>query len=98
MRRRKFLRSSGILAVGVTASTHSIVLHASQKFIACDDPDAVNIEGLRRSMNYQPVSDDLKKICQRCVFFGKSDLPGCGYCQIFSGTVGASGSCDSWSQ
>ena len=62
---------------------------------ACVRPDT---ESLRASLNYVGVSPDPAAACAHCAFFtADSAGGGCGACAIMSGTVDATGHCDSFS-
>lgn len=64
---------------------------------ACFDPAKLSNAGMRRSLNFQPVSGDPKKKCAGCAFFIKAAAGDCGKCAIFSGgPVSAQSVCDSW--
>lgn len=62
---------------------------------SCVDPAS---ESLRSSLNYAAVAADPAKACGGCAFF-KAEAAGtaCGACEIMSGPVERSGTCDSWS-
>lgn len=93
--RRHFLSLMAPAAVGLAALLVTPGLAAKE--IACSDPEAESDEGLRTSMNYQPIADDAAKSCLKCTFYTAEGAEGCGRCQIFSGIVNGDGSCDAWS-
>lgn len=81
---------AGLVAIAVAPSI-------AAKGTACSDPEAESDEGLRKSMNYQPIAGDGAKSCLKCTFYTAEGAEGCGRCQIFSGIVNVDGSCDAWS-
>lgn len=96
--RRQFLQSVGQTSAMLTVASASPILFANDITLACSDPEAASGEGLRRSMNYQPIvnSKQTTKNCRSCSYYS-ADNSSCGYCQIFSGIVNVDGSCDVWS-
>jgi len=55
-------------------------------------------QSLRASVNYVAPAPDPASACARCAFFTADPAGGgCGNCQILSGSVDATGHCDSFS-
>ncbi|MFC4595740.1 high-potential iron-sulfur protein [Sphingobium tyrosinilyticum] len=64
---------------------------------ACFDAAKLPDAGIRRSLNFKPVSPDPKKSCSGCAFFVNGAQGDCGKCAIFNGgPVSAQSVCDSW--
>lgn len=91
--RRRFLRTTiELLPAMLLAPVASRNANAAE---TCTDHDS---ESLRASLHYRAVAPDLEKACSSCSFFEPEQPEGCGNCQILSGTVDATGHCDSWSE
>ncbi|EQB08865.1 hypothetical protein L288_07055 [Sphingobium quisquiliarum P25] len=88
--RRQFLRWSALLpAISVAGPL------AAQE--VCADPRKNLQQSLRRSLGYQEISNDPKRVCGGCAFFTADGASSCGKCQLLSGGVVTSRSvCTSW--
>jgi len=60
---------------------------------SCTDPSS---ESLRSSLHYSDTAPNAAQSCSGCGFFTAGN-GGCGTCTIMSGSVSATGHCDSWS-
>jgi hypothetical protein len=81
-----------MLVFGGTASTTELA--------SCVNLDALSSSqrSLRKSLGFQLVSDDPKRLCVQCAFYKPGAVGGCGACTMFSGgPVTAKGRCNSWS-
>jgi hypothetical protein len=91
--RRNLLGRAIGTAVAVTAGISS-----ARAMAVTDSCVAADSESLRNSLHYVSRATDAKKACLDCAFFtGNTGKPACGNCMIFSGTVDATGNCESWS-
>lgn len=91
-RRRLLVGAARLATTAVLAPALVPLAHAAG---SCVDSAS---ESLRSSLNYLPVAADPAKACGGCAFF-KAEAAGaaCGACEIMSGPVDRSGTCDSWS-
>lgn len=91
--RRRFLALAAAAPFAGLAASRALAEDAA----TCIDPAKVPLaqQGLRKSLQFQPVAADAKKRCGGCAFF-KATQAGCGTCQILNGPVAATSSCASF--
>ena len=88
LRRRDLLAVLG-MASGLALSGTAVA--------ACFDMTKLPDAGMRKTLNFKPVSTDPKKSCSGCAFFTRTGQSDCGKCVLLSGgPVAAESVCDSW--
>ena len=90
--RRVVLRRAVQIAAAMAIAPQ--IIRGARAEDSCVDASS---ESLRGSLNYTSVSVNPAQPCSGCGFFtADAGKAACGACVIMSGTVDATGHCDSW--
>ncbi|MET0180455.1 MAG: high-potential iron-sulfur protein [Novosphingobium sp.] len=95
--RRRFLAIAGLAPILLTGLGRAAVAAETK---VCFDPETLSAsqKSRRKSLGFNVVSPDPKKICGGCAFYAMTTA-GCGKCQLLSGgPVAATSNCRSWAK